>query len=334
MKKKIIVLLVAVLLLSVPVYSDEIEAFDNQDFTVFINGERVFFNDDMGWPMLLKTNRTMVPIRIISEKIGYEVDWDKDKYEAIITEGNEEVIIEVKSSFARVNGNRIYIDYTGEGASKQPVEETRSYIKDSRTYVPLRFIAEAFGGDVSYRRIAEGRHEIIITTKDYVPPVVEGEVSFNPSTDVLPDGRMTVEKTREFLDYAIDQFKVTPSEFSFEAFEIPEGFRLGVSFTAMGQENYVGQGYKFSGDPILENQRIPVNESFTRALDPNIVRNANFVLVLTVVNESGQAASRYHVTYEPHNKEFPNRAEIDMTNIQGGYDKTKTWDKNRIFEGL
>jgi hypothetical protein len=185
---------------------------------------------------------------------------------------------------------------------------------------------------VEYRRVAEGQHEIKITTAGYVPPVPNTNITFNPATDIMADGRMSLVKTREYLDYAIDQFRVTPTEFSFEAFELPSGFRLGVSFGVLGTTP--GTGYGFKTDPILENQRIPVNESFTRTLDPAISKNANFTLVLTIVNGSGQTASRYNISYEPFNKEFPGRAELKMTNIQGGFDKRIEWDKNRIFEGL
>lgn len=303
------------------------ETHSGQNFTVFINDEVVVFNDFMGRPELLKTNRTMVPIRIISENMGYEVDWNPDTDQAIIINDGKTVLIDVWTSFATVNGNKIHVDYSGEGASKKPVEDTRSYIRDSRTYVPLRFITEAFGGTVEYQNTPAG-HVIKIRTAGYVPPTPNTDVTFNPATDLMADGRMTQEKTREFLDVAIDHFTVTPTSFSYDKMELPEGFRLGIGFSALAGP---GEGISYTNDPILEEQRIPVNESFTRSLSSDIATKAGFILRLTIVNSAGQTASRYDINYMPNTT---GRSEISMTNFQGGFDKIITFDKTRIFEGL
>src|SRR5690606_23023794 len=45
-----------------------------------IDEEPVNFTPDLGYPYLTKTQRTMVPIRIISENMGYDVDWSKDTW--------------------------------------------------------------------------------------------------------------------------------------------------------------------------------------------------------------------------------------------------------------
>ncbi|MFJ7369402.1 copper amine oxidase N-terminal domain-containing protein [Lysinibacillus sp. NPDC098008] len=83
----------------------------------------------------IKNNRTMVPLRVISENLGAQVQW-KD---AQITLSTDEatVILNVKNKTVIKNGNVEQLDV-------QP------YVKSNRTFVPLRFIAETFGSQVEY----------------------------------------------------------------------------------------------------------------------------------------------------------------------------------------
>lgn len=332
MKRKLSLSLMIVMLLLVfqplTTYGNTPEAHADQKFTVTVNDVFVPFSEYLGEPMLLKTARTVVPIRVVSENMGYKVTWDQEAYEATIDNGEKTVVIHVGTPYATINGEKIYIDYTGEGASKKPVPETQSFIKESRTYVPLRFITEAFDGKVEYERLTSGTHKITITTPDYVPPTTGGKISFDPAKDILPDGRMTVEKTREYLNAAIDHFTVTPNSFSYEKMDLPEGFRLEIALSILGLEP--GTGYRFNTSPVMENHRIPVNESFTRTLDPKIAGTADYVLTIVIGNEHG-TASRYEIMYEPN---YPIEPEIMRTNIQGGFDDFITWDYTRIFQGF
>ena len=56
-------------------YGDGVKHYD---LHLTIDGKKVNFTDELGHPMLIKeTQRTIVPVRIISENMGYKVGWDQ-----------------------------------------------------------------------------------------------------------------------------------------------------------------------------------------------------------------------------------------------------------------
>ncbi|MDU5470854.1 MAG: copper amine oxidase N-terminal domain-containing protein [Peptoniphilus harei] len=86
--------------------------------------------------------RTMVPLRVISENLGKEVLWDGANRSVQISDGYGGVLYltidkkEIKN-FSAGNSNTIKLDVAPK-------------IKDDRTFVPLRAIAEAFGEKVDW----------------------------------------------------------------------------------------------------------------------------------------------------------------------------------------
>lgn len=110
------------------------------DFSLMKNG------NSMGYPYI-ENGRTYVPIRVISEGLGYKIDWIQSKQTAVIVKGQTKVEIKIGETKALVNGVRKYIDVDSEGN----VGNTKAMIKNGRTYVPVRFIAETMGEKVEYR---------------------------------------------------------------------------------------------------------------------------------------------------------------------------------------
>ena len=112
------------------------------------------FTDELGHPMLIKqTQRTIVPIRIISEDMGYNVDWDQKTKTAIVSDNKTKIEVKIGENTALVNGKRVHMDKDEDGT----IHNTQAMLipakGSSRTYVPLRFIAEAMGAKVDYKRI-------------------------------------------------------------------------------------------------------------------------------------------------------------------------------------
>ncbi|WP_028609405.1 copper amine oxidase N-terminal domain-containing protein [Paenibacillus harenae] len=83
----------------------------------------------------IRNNRTMVPLRVISENLGAKVAWSDS--EVILTKSDMKVILKLNSTTAEKNGEKILLD-------------VKPYIKNNRILVPLRFIAETFGCHVNY----------------------------------------------------------------------------------------------------------------------------------------------------------------------------------------
>ncbi len=86
--------------------------------------------------------RTMVPLRVISENLGKEVTWDGDKRSVKIKDekGNE---------FSILIGGK-FMDDISANVDRKIELDAPALIKDDRTFVPLRAIAEAFGEKVDW----------------------------------------------------------------------------------------------------------------------------------------------------------------------------------------
>ncbi|WP_342437003.1 copper amine oxidase N-terminal domain-containing protein [Paenibacillus sp. FSL L8-0436] len=83
----------------------------------------------------IKNNRTMVPLRAVSENLGARVNWSDS--EIVLTKSNVKVILQLNSNTAVKNGKTVPLD-------------VKPYLNNNHTMVPLRFIAEMFGCNVSY----------------------------------------------------------------------------------------------------------------------------------------------------------------------------------------
>lgn len=112
---------------------------------VMIDGSYVQFPDAVPE---LTGGRTMVPLRAIMEALGAEVTYN----------GNDDIrctVNGVQYAFA-VGSNAVklrYVEWDGEGDAPdmEGLEmDCAPYIKNGRTYVPVRFFAEAFGYTVGW----------------------------------------------------------------------------------------------------------------------------------------------------------------------------------------
>ncbi|MCI5643191.1 MAG: copper amine oxidase N-terminal domain-containing protein [Peptoniphilus sp.] len=85
----------------------------------------------------IQNERTMVPIRFISETLGYKVGWNNDKRLVSINGSNTSIELKINSKKAKVNGKEIELD-------------APALIKSERTFVPLRFVAENLKAEVKW----------------------------------------------------------------------------------------------------------------------------------------------------------------------------------------
>lgn len=100
---------------------------------VRFNGHPVHFDVE---PMV-RNGRTLVPFRKIFETVGADVTWDPSTRQVTGTRFGRSVSLTIDSATASVNGSPVVLD----------VAPT---IAGGRTMVPLRFISEALGLEVTY----------------------------------------------------------------------------------------------------------------------------------------------------------------------------------------
>lgn len=114
-------------------YNDGSKEYLMNDFTLlFINGS-IIKNSNI----LIKNNRSLIPVRIIAENLNCKVDWDNQNRVVTITEYNNIIKLKIDSNFAEINEKQVDLDI--------PTKIYNNY-----TYIPLRFITEALNADIQY----------------------------------------------------------------------------------------------------------------------------------------------------------------------------------------
>ena len=95
-------------------------------------------------PPIIKSSRTLVPIRAIIEALGGSVGWDGTARKATVTLGSTSLQLWIGKSAATVNGTSTPIDST----NSKVVPE----IINGRTMLPLRFVTENLGATVGWEQ--------------------------------------------------------------------------------------------------------------------------------------------------------------------------------------
>lgn len=90
-------------------------------------------------PPVIQNGRTMVPFRAVFEEMKASVDWDPSSQTIIATNNDTQITLRIGETVAFVNGEEVYL-------------ESPPVIRNGRTLIPLRFIGEALGADVSWNK--------------------------------------------------------------------------------------------------------------------------------------------------------------------------------------
>ncbi len=103
--------------------------------TVVVSGNRIVFPDAQ--PFIDSQNRTQTPVRFIGEALGATVSWDATTRKATFEKGSKKLMLYIGKKEYDINGQKMQMD-------------TAALIKDNRTFVPARYVAEAFGATVRW----------------------------------------------------------------------------------------------------------------------------------------------------------------------------------------
>jgi transglutaminase-like putative cysteine protease len=104
--------------------------------TIYVDNNKVNFDVQ---PYINSDNRTMVPVRFISEQLGAEVYWDNNGQIVTIINGTDTIEMAINNRNILLNGQSLEMD-------------TEAVLKGGRTMVPLRFISEYLGANVDWNQ--------------------------------------------------------------------------------------------------------------------------------------------------------------------------------------
>jgi len=97
---------------------------------------------------VIRNSRTMLPVRFVAENLGATVSWDGGTSTVTVKTDTTTIEIIIGKVTARVNGTEVALD-------------SPAFIEKSRTYLPVRFVAENLGATVGW----EGATGTVTLTK-------------------------------------------------------------------------------------------------------------------------------------------------------------------------
>lgn len=130
--KKLVAQVLVIIFFGVGAYAIPVHA----DSTSLIVDGKVVHGDVH--PQLVNS-RVQVPLRVISENLGYQVQWNNHNQQVTVRNGQTTLVLKIGDATAQCNGNAVQLD-------------TKPYISAGRTYVPIRFVAESFGKKVEWNQ--------------------------------------------------------------------------------------------------------------------------------------------------------------------------------------
>ena len=141
----------------IPDIYERFEKFKGEELTLTLTAgvQSALVSDERGNNMKINCDAVpeiaydsfMTPVRIAAEFLGAEVIWDEVEQSATIIGNDKNIKLIIDSDIAQVNGVEKKIN-------------SPAYMKNDRTYIPLRFIVEELGGNIDW---IEGEDAAVIS---------------------------------------------------------------------------------------------------------------------------------------------------------------------------
>lgn len=188
-----------------------------KDIIIQVQGQKVV-SDSAPY---IENNRVLVPVRFISNALGHQTDWDHEERKTTIQgTGQEELVLYNNQKTYFLNGEKRESDVSPR-------------IVNSRTYVPLRLVAESF--DLEVKDSYPSKGTILIDLNKKADPVVvlgselpvKEPVDAN-STAIMGTSQATAQQMANFLLSKNPNPKINCSAYELAEHYIREGEREGI----------------------------------------------------------------------------------------------------------
>ena len=276
--KLIAVLFVFVMCMSIEVSGDI-------PLRVVVNGQKINFPDAQ--PFIDTNGRTQVPVRFVSEALGAQVDWNGDAKRVTVELNDRKVVLTIDKKDYEINGQGFQMD-------------TVALLTESRTFVPIRFVSEALGANVSWNQNSKTVYINLnpnVSPSPVPTPTPQGGtvsyydgIAFNNVTDVDKFGRINPEKSKEFVLKLASQLSFVKEDGKYyikcDYPEIPEGYEWFLGITIFHKDGtYIGYmpGTRFTG------AEIPRTGSFKKEANLININNVDFYNIVISLD---------HIEYE------------------------------------
>ena len=239
--KRLMIILVAIAML-VPLIGGALTVNANADVSVTVDGKRVVFPDAK--PFIDENGRTLIPVRFVTEDLGATVEWNVQDREVYITKDGVYIMIRIDQKMILVNGRTKAMD-------------TKAIIKDDRTYMPIRYVAEELGATVGWD--ASTRTVIITTVKDVEPtPTPVKKPSATPTKNPVT-GWIHIRENIQDVEYSMSIHWTVDNELLNKRYDAAEKMFAERYGKDIAKEIFAYVRLKQKGSDVLEYREFKMN---------------------------------------------------------------------------
>lgn len=228
-----------------------------------------------------------------------------------------------------------------------PTADTSAYIAEIKDWSDVcvnckEYVAEVYSKGVicgmpdgtfsggSYTTRAEATTMLVrMIDASYRVEMYSG-VAFNQTTDVMTDGKMTVEKSKNFMDITLENLKFYEENGKYYVSgtfpELPQGYENWLMITSQSKLNEPSFGLT-TGFTMIEENKIPNTGSFKKELTLSNPDNLDFVVIRIGVDAidkaDSEAQSAYYNISTAHQNEITLVKETGEESIKFEYDFSK-----------
>ena len=187
---------------------------------VYVNNEILTGNESMGYFWVDSNGRTQAPVRLLVEKMGYSISYNKGVV-TVPSGPNGDLKVAIGSN-----------QYT-VGSTKKTMDTVAAMI-DGRTYVPLRFVAEALGAkvdaqgsdkgliikitfDTNTKSTINGVADIMLEDCKNVKTIIEKypDICYTPVTGLVRMSYLDTDNTELILDirHGVNSYEISGLDF-------------------------------------------------------------------------------------------------------------------------
>ena len=178
-------LVIAVVLVMIALFS-VFNVSGEMPLRIVVNGDRLYFPDAQ--PFIDSNGRTQTPARFIGEELGATVAWDGTAQKATFVKDNKKLILYIGKKEYELDGKTLQMD-------------TAALLQEGRTFVPARYVAEAFGATVRWDSTVRTVYVDMVKVVSTPEPIITPHPTLKPAEGLTEvDKKAIADRLRELFD--------------------------------------------------------------------------------------------------------------------------------------
>ena len=170
-----------------------------RDMKIYVNGHLI----ESDQPPLIWEDRTFVPIRVIAESLGAKVDYNQEDMTVTIKRDKTNILLTIGDDIARISS---------DVETRPAILNAPAFLRNDRTYLPLRSISELFGMEVNWDG---GKRAVYIKEKSYLPDYINRDNALEEVLERL--SKLGIFKN-EKVYFEVDDYEMTLDGGSYEGY--------------------------------------------------------------------------------------------------------------------